>query len=109
MKMKPFWLWEKWEAVDLVGLGDVDGDDDAHAVVGETLEHLHDVEHPERAWQLPKLVVHRLAGKCRLYRRRRHQTSSVNDIRRSRPCIRRYRVALILEERSALIFVSRRY
>src|SRR5439155_3924368 len=67
------------KAVDLVGLGDVDGDDDAHAVVGEALEHLHHVQHPERAGQAPELGSESLAGRwdgggggCGL----RHLTSS---------------------------------
>ena len=43
------------EAADLVGLGDINGDDDAHAIIGEAFDGLHEVGHPERPGQAPGL------------------------------------------------------
>jgi hypothetical protein len=39
------------QAADFIGLGNVDGNDNTHTIVSETLEHLHDVDHPEGALQ----------------------------------------------------------
>ena len=47
------------EAADLVGLGDVDGDDHPHPVVGQALGHLHEIGHPKRPGQAPGLLPER--------------------------------------------------
>ena len=44
------------QAADLIGLGDVDGDDHPHPVVGQALDHLHEVGRPERPGQAAGLL-----------------------------------------------------